>query len=370
MNKMGFGFLRLPKADANDENSVDFAKACALADRFIALGGNYFDTAYTYLRGNSEKAIREAVVKRYPRDKIRIADKLPTWKIRSFEDRDKYLSEMFERCGVDYFDVLMVHGIDRGNYVTCKKFELFEYVEAQRAAGKAVRTGFSFHGSPELLDEILNSHPEVDCVLLQINYLDWESPSIQSKKCYETAVKHGKRVLVMEPCKGGSLSNPTEEARKLLEGMHPDWSMAAWAMRFVQSLEHVEVVLSGMNEIEQIEDNLRDIAPLNSDELNALKKAAEIIRQNTAVGCTGCGYCVDGCPQKIAIPKYFALYNDYARSPKEVWKMGHAYEAIAAANGKAGDCIGCGQCESACPQKLEIIENLKKTAEVFEPKEA
>lgn len=366
MNKMGFGFLRLPKADANDENSVDFGRACALADRFLALGGNYFDTAYTYLRGNSENAIKDAVVRRYQRDRIRIADKLPTWKIKSFEDRDRYFSRQLERCGVDYFDVYMIHGIDRENYETCKRFALFEYIEALKAEGRARRIGFSFHDSPELLDRILTDHPSVDCVLMQINYLDWESPSIQSRACYETAVRHGKTVLVMEPCKGGSLSNPPEEARRILESIHPDWSMSAWAMRFAQSLPQVEIVLSGMNEIEQIEDNLQDIEELNAAELEALAKAAEIIRSNTAVACTGCGYCVDGCPQKIPIPKYFALYNDYARSPKEVWKMGHAYESLAERFGRAGDCIACGKCERSCPQKLNVIDGLRKVAQTFE----
>ena len=363
---MGFGFLRLPKADENDENSINIEKTCALADRFIALGGSYFDTAYTYQRGNSEIAIREAVIRRHPRKSVQIADKMPTWKVRSFEDRDKYFNQQLERCGVDYFDVYLIHGVDRENYETCKKFELFEYIGELKRKGKARRIGLSFHDGPELLDQILSDHPSIDCVLMQINYLDWESPSIRSGLCYETAVRRGKTVMVMEPCKGGSLSDLPEDARMLLESVHPEWSASAWAVRFAQSLPNVEIVLSGMNDIAQIEDNLGDIQPLNENELSVLAKAAEIIRQNTAVPCTSCAYCTDGCPMNIPIPKYFALYNDYARSPKEVWKMGHAYQSIAGSAGKAGDCIACGQCENICPQKIGIIENLKKVAQVFE----
>lgn len=363
MNKMGFGFLRLPRADMNDENSVDFAKTCALADCFIARGGNYFDTAYTYLRGNSEKAIREAVVKRYPRDRIRVADKMPTWKVRSFEDRDKFFQRQMENCGVDYFDVYMVHGVDRENYETCKKFELFEYIENLKKSGKAIRTGLSFHDSPELLDEILTAHPGLDCVLLQINYLDWESPAIQSRKCYETAVRHGKSVLVMEPCKGGSLSNPPQEARDVLARIHPDWSMSAWATRFAQSLDHVEIVLSGMNEIDQIEDNLAEFESLSEVELDALRKAAEIIRENTAVGCTGCGYCLKHCPRELPIPTILKLYNEYKFYPRHKWKIDPAYRALP---NRASDCIGCGSCEANCPQKLQIASHMKTVAETLE----
>lgn len=366
MNKMGFGFLRLPLENPEDERSVDLSRVCALVDCFIEGGGTYFDTAYTYLRGGSEAALREALVKRYPRSAYRIADKLPTWKIKGREDRQRYFDVQLERCGVDYFDVYLLHGLNRENYEICTRFDLFDFLYELKARGLARRIGFSYHDSPELLEEILSAHPGLDCVLLQINYLDWESDFLQSRRLYETALRHGLRVLVMEPVKGGTLAKLPEEIAAPLRDMHPDWSMAGWALRFAQGLEGVETVLSGMNELGQVEENLAQISPLNAAEREALLHAAQRLRSAIAVNCTGCGYCEAGCPQGIAIARYFALYNEYARDPKEEWKLEAAYEQIARARGGAGDCIGCGTCEGSCPQKLPIIENLKRTAQVFE----
>ena len=367
MNKLGFGFLRLPRANEADENSVDIEETKALVDRFMALGGRYFDTAYTYLNGNSERAIREALVERYPRESFLLADKLPSWKLKKEEDCEKFFREELTRCGVEYFDYFLLHGLDQDNYALCERLGAFEFVRRMKAEGRARKIGFSYHDSPSLLDEILTKHPEIEFVQLQINYLDWESVTIQARECYETAVKHGKRVLVMEPVKGGSLAKLPETAEAALRGVHAQESMAAWAVRFASSLEHVDVVLSGMNTMEQIEDNMRDFAPLTDEEYAVLEEAARIIRSNTAVPCTGCSYCTEGCPKKIAIPRCFALYNDYSRSPKELWKMEYLYRDIAAQRGKASECIACGACERACPQKIGIIENLKKVRSVFEP---
>jgi len=209
----------------------------------------------------------------------------------------------------------------------------------------------------------------MEFVQLQINYLDWESAVIQAKKCYETAVKHGKRVIVMEPVKGGSLASVPEEAEQILSRIHPEESMASWAIRFASSLEAVDIVLSGMNTVSQIEDNLRDVHPICEEEYQALEAAAQIIRRNTAVPCTSCGYCMTGCPERIPIPGYFGLLNEYTRSPKELWKMEYLYRDLGEGRGKASDCIECGACERACPQKIGIIGMMKKVRNVFEPRE-
>lgn len=367
MNKLGFGFLRLPRENEADENSVDIEKTKRLVDRFLELGGRYFDTAYTYMNGGSERAIREALVMRYPRGAYELADKLPSWKLKSEADCERFFLEELERCGVEYFDYFLLHGLDKDNYELCKKLGAFEYMKRLKAEGRAKKIGFSYHDSPELLNEILINHPEMEFVQLQINYLDWESAVIQSRACYETAVKHQKRVLVMEPVKGGSLASLPDDAENLLRTMKSDESAAKWAIRFAESLDQVDIVLSGMNSISQIEDNMRDSVPLAREEYEALERAASIIRENTAVPCTGCSYCTEGCPKIIAIPKYFSLFNEYSRSPKELWKMEYLYRDIAAERGKASDCIGCGKCEKACPQKIGIIENLKKVRSVFEP---
>ncbi|MBQ2955672.1 MAG: aldo/keto reductase [Clostridia bacterium] len=366
MNKLGFGFLRLPRQDAQDENSVDLKKTCELVDRFIALGGRYFDTAYTYMNGGSERAVRETLVKRYPREAYELADKLPSWKLKSREDCGRFFEEELERCGVSYFDYYLLHGLDQENDDLCERLGAYEFMKELKRAGKVGKIGFSYHDSPELLDRILTRHPEMEFVQLQINYLDWDSPSIQSAKCYEIAVKHGKRVLVMEPVKGGNLAVLPEQAEKLLRAEKPGESMASWAIRFAASLDQVDVVLSGMNTIGQIDDNLAEKTLMSERERMLLGEAARIIREKTAVPCTGCGYCTEGCPKQIAIPRYFALFNEYSRSPKELWKMEFAYSDVAKTRGRASDCIGCGACERSCPQKLGIIGYLKEVRKVFE----
>lgn len=365
MNKTGFGFLRLPCTNPDDGSAVDYAAVCALVDPFMELGGNYFDTAYTYHGGNSEIAVREAVVKRYPRKGIRIADKLPTWLVKTRQDCDRIFDEQLKRCGVDAFDVYLLHGLDSENYAACETYDGFGFLRELKAAGKAGSIGFSFHDSPELLDRILIDHPETDYVQLQINYADWDSVAIQSRRCYETAAKHGKRIIVMEPVKGGSLAKLPPAAQQKLQALNPDASMASWAMRFVQNLPQVDVVLSGMNALSQIEDNLRPMIPLNAEEQDALMQAARIIRKTTAVACTGCGYCLQGCPARINIPGFFALYNEYMRSPSEKWKMEYLYADLSKKSGIA-NCVRCGDCEKSCPQKLSIRKNLREIQRAFD----
>lgn len=363
MNKTGFGFLRLPRTE---DNGIDYDLLNPMVDRFLELGGTYFDTAYTYLDGLSEEAIHKAVVERHPRDSFVIADKLPGYMVKSYDECQTYFEESLHRCGVDYFDVFLLHWLNEKNYAIAEKHDEFRFLRELKAAGKAKRIGFSYHDGPGLLDRILTNHPEVDIVQLQINYLDWNSVSIQAKKCYDVAVKHGKAVVIMEPVKGGSLANLPQAAEDILHKLHPDESIASWAIRFATDLEKVEVVLSGMNTMEQMEDNMRDLPPLTEAEREVLEQCAGIIRSNTAVPCTGCAYCTSHCPMHIPIPQYFALYNDYSRNPGEDWKMQYAYDALANNHGKATDCIECRSCENHCPQKLEITRCLQKVKSSFD----
>lgn len=364
MNKTGFGCLRLPLCNADDPKSVDLPYLEKMVDRFLELGGNYFDTAYTY--EGSEAAVRKALVERHPRISYRLANKLPGWKAENYDQCRTLFNEQLERCGVEYFDVYLLHSMTEANYRIAQRADQFRFLRELKEKGLAKAIGFSYHDSPELLDEILTEHPEVDYVQLQINYLDWDNPAIQSEKCYEVAARHNKKVTVMETVKGGNLSKLPEEATELLKKCHKDWSVSSWAVRFATSLENVETVLSGMNTVEQIEDNLQPFVRLNETEKALLMEVARIIRKNTAIGCTACGYCLEGCPRGIPIPRIFRLYNEYARFPKDDWHMKQGYIVLARENAPASDCLECGACEGHCPQKLPIREWLKAASKVFD----
>ena len=365
MNKLGFGYLRLPRTNPEDANSIDYELLCRMTDAFLAGGGNYFDTAYTYLGGLSEHALKLCLTQRHPREAFRIADKMPTWKVNSKDDLQRFFDEQKERCGVDFFDVYLLHSLNQENYATAEKFDMFAFLREKKQCGEAKKIGFSYHDSPELLDEILTAHPCVDYVQLQINYLDWNSPSLQAQKLYETAARHGKKIIVMEPVKGGSLSRLPEKEAAILKEMDAGESVSAWAIRFAQSLPETEIVLSGMNSMEQLQDNLRDMPPLTEEEIRSLMDVAASLRSSIAIPCTGCAYCVDHCPQNIPIPRYFSLYNEYARDPREIWKMQHSYDALAEKHGRARDCIRCGACAQNCPQRIDIPIWMEKVAAAF-----
>ena len=365
INKLGFGFLRLPKKDGE----LDWQTICSMVDTFMDGGGVFFDTCYTYLDGLSEAAIRKCVVERKPRDSFQLCDKLPGYLFKSYEDCRKYFDEELSRCGVEFFDVLMLHWLNDDNYAIAENYDEFRFLREKKAEGKAKRIGFSYHGDAALLDRILTAHPEVDVVLMQLNYLDWESQGIQSRKCYETCLRHGKSVMVMEPVKGGTLAKIPEEAETKLRINHPDWTPSDWALRFAQSLPGVEVCLSGMGAVEQVQSNIQPFDSLTEAEVRLLAEVAGIIRGKTAIGCTGCGYCAPHCPKQIPIPQYIKLYNEITRYPGDDWKILPAYHRMGLSAGKASDCIGCHSCEKHCPQKLTIGEHMKTIAKEFETSE-
>jgi predicted aldo/keto reductase-like oxidoreductase len=369
--KLGFGLMRLPLKDPNDRFNVENVEMDTLkrmVDIFIERGFNYFDTAYVY--GSSEAATKEALVQRYPRDSFRLATKLPLNKLKSAEDQEKFLGESLERCGVDYFDNYLLHDMSAENYKTACELGSYDFIRRKKAEGKIKHIGFSFHDTAELLDEILTDYPDFEFVQLQINYLDWDNEGIQSRKCYETAVKHNKPVIVMEPVKGGTLANVPEKVEKLLKEHNPALSVPSWAIRYAASLDNVVTVLSGMSTLEQMNDNslfMRDFTPLFDKERAILEQAVKYIEESIAIPCTACRYCVDTCPQNIPIPDYFGLYNNKKQSAVQMFYIQDLYyQRRSQGYGKASDCVECGECEKHCPQHLTIRKFLKDVAGSFE----
>lgn len=363
--------MRLPLMNPDEPKRIDMEQLCRMVDAFIENGFTYFDTAYMYHLHQSEIAVREALVKRHSRDSYELATKLPISFLKEKADVERIFAEQQEKCGVDWFDYYLLHNVNGGNLGLIEELDCFSFISRMKAEGKVKQIGFSYHDSAALLDEILTAHPEVEFVQLQINYIDWEDDGIQSRKCYETALKHGKKVIVMEPVKGGRLANVPEDVEKLLKGVRPELSVPSWAIRYAASLEDVMMVLSGMSDMAQLSDNMSYMEAfelLTKEEQDTVVKAAELIRKSTAIACTACRYCVDGCPQHIAIPEYFALYNaeqmemNKGSNTQEIY-----YRHYTLANGKASDCIGCGACETSCPQHLPVMENLKQVAACFEP---
>ena len=370
--KLGFGLMRLPRLDPKDPANVDVEQVKQMVDLFMDRGFTYFDTAWMYNGFASEYVAKSALVDRYPRESYTLATKLHNEFFNSLEGRDDVFNAQLKKTGVDYFDYYLLHGIEASSYPHYEKFDCFEWLLQKKEAGLVRHVGFSYHDNPELLDEILTKHPQMEFVQLQINYLDWESEWIQSRACYEVATKHGKPVIVMEPIKGGTLANVPAEAEELLKGMDPNLSVASWAIRFAASLPNVMCVLSGMSDLAQMENNLsymEDFKPLSEDEKAACFEVANIINAQTSIACTACHYCTDGCPMHICIPEYFSLYNEDMRDDLEHkgWTINFTnYQKLGDEFGKASDCIECGQCEDMCPQHLQIIESLVKVAAHFE----
>ena len=372
MKKLGVGLMRLPVTDPKDQKSIDMPRVCQMVDTFLERGFTYFDTAYMYHDHASETAVREALVKRHPRDSFTLATKLPLMHIKAEGDSERIFAEQLEKCGVEYFDYYLLHNVNERTYETVRQFDCFAFATRMKEEGKIKHLGFSFHDKAELLDQVLTEHPEVEFVQLQINYLDWDSENVQSRLCHEVAVKHGKQVVIMEPVKGGALAQLPAEAETLLKSAAPDASLASWAIRFAVGLENVMVVLSGMSDMAQLLDNtglVTNFAPITAPERELLYQAADLINNYTAVPCTACRYCVEGCPMEIDIPELFTLYNKKKKAELlRRWgdKSKEEYAAFTETHAKASACVQCRQCEGACPQHLEIVGFLQDVAKTLE----
>ena len=370
MKKLGFGLMRLPLLDRDDYSSVDIERFKKMADTFLANGFTYFDTAYPYHRGNSEVAFREAVAKRYPRSAYTITDKLSLFMIRDEKEIPGFFEKQLEQLGVDYVDYYWLHGLNGQTYRQAEEMHAFDFIQKKKAEGKIHHIGLSFHDKAKLLDEILTVHPELEYVQIQLNYLDWNDPAVESRLCYEVAVKHNKPVIVMEPVKGGSLIQIPSPAKGLFEKAHSDLSTASWAIRFAASPSHVMMVLSGMSDEQQVADNIsymKDFHPLDEKEQQVVEQAVKIIRASEIIPCTACRYCTDTCPKKIAIPDYFSIYNNMKRSGDTVRLTTQTYYSNLTQNhGKASECLKCGKCEKLCPQHLPIRAFLQDVAAALE----
>ena len=359
MPKLGFGMMRLPEQDGK----IDIDHVNRMVDAYMQAGMNYFDTAYVYHGGNSEKTVREALAKRYPRESFMVATKLPAWCLKTEADRDRIFNEQLERCGLDYFDFYLLHSVeDGGNGDTYERLDCYRWALGKKAEGKIRHFGFSFHGSPEYLEKQLDAHPEIEFVQIQLNYADWENPVVCSGRLYE--ILHGRNIpmIIMEPVKGGTLAKLRPDLEEKYRTARPENSIASWALRFVGSLPGVMTILSGMSTEEQIRDNIRtfsNFVPLTEEEKALINEVRSIMLDVPQIGCTACRYCTDGCPMNISIPDVFravntmTLYNEVFR-PKAFYGG-----VIGQGHGRAADCIGCGQCESVCPQHLPIIDLLK-----------
>lgn len=372
MKKLAFGMMRLPVLDENDDSSVDFEQVNKMADLFIDKGFTFFDTAFPYHMGNSEIAFRKAVVERYPKESYVIADKLPLFLITSEDQLEPIFSKQLERTGVECFDYYLLHNVSGFSEPGFLDVDSFAFANKKKEEGKIKHLGMSTHGNAEYLDTLLTMHPEMEFVLLQINYLDWESEGVESRKCYEVACKHNKPVLVMEPLKGGFLADIPPEAEKLMKDYNPDASVISWALRFVASLDNVCMILTGASSLKQLEENIGDFenfTPLNDEEYKIIDEVREIINSNITVECTKCKYCLDACPEDINIPKIFDLYNAEKINDIGDWTpVGNAYVNYSKIPGAglASDCTECGMCVEECPQHIDIPEVMKDVVKTFE----
>ncbi len=371
IKKLGFGFMRLPLLDENNPASIDLEQTKKMVDTFLAHGFTYFDTAWMYCGFQSEHAIRKVLVERYPRDRFTLATKLHIGYVEKKQDREDILFRQLEKTGVKYFDYYLLHDVNAQHLPLYERYDCFTWLLEKRQQGVVRNIGISFHGDAPLLEQVLTDYPFLDFVQLQINYLDWENPGVQSRLCYETALRHKKPVVVMEPVKGGALAHVPEEAEQAFRACQPHLSIASWAIRFAASLNNVITVLSGMSNLTQLEDNISfmtEFHPVTDQEKALVLQWTPSIQQETAIPCTGCGYCLDGCPKHIAIPKYFGLYNTEHQcnqqkgytSPKEYYN-----DTLTRIFGAAGDCLHCGKCEKICPQHLPIMQYLKAVANYF-----
>jgi len=368
MPKLGFGLMRLPVRGDELSQDVDLDKLAQLVDRFLSKGFVYFDTAYPYHGGSSEKAVGEVICGNYPRESFTIATKMPTMMINETAQYAKLFDEQLARTKAGFFDFYLQHGLSKAASEKSERLGGWDFVYKMKAQGLAKHVGFSYHDNTANLDEILTRHPETEFVQLQLNYHDWLSDNVQSKLCYEVCMKHKVPVVVMEPVKGGSLATLTPEAQAIFKALDPNATMASWALRFCASLDGILTILSGMNTMEQIEENtstLSVVKKLSAEEYKAIDKVVEVLDSIEQIPCTSCRYCTDTCPQSINIPSVISLLNQYMQYASTDG-IKRRYLQATQRGGKASDCIECAVCESRCPQHLEIVSILKDVVKVFE----
>lgn len=362
VQKLGFGLMRLPKKG----EEIDIEQVKQMVDMFLEAGFTYFDTAFVYQ--GSEEAAKKALVERHPRESYTLATKINAMAAGSEKAAKEQFATSLERTGAGYFDFYLLHALMEDNYKKYDEYHLWEFAREQKEKGLIRHLGFSFHGGPQLLDQLLKEHPEVEFVQLQINYADWENPSVTARANYEVARKHGKSIVVMEPVKGGNLADPPAKVKKLFDGYRPDMSYASWAIRFAASLDGIITVLSGMSNTAQMEDNLsymKDFQPLNEEEQKLIQEAQRIIGKSSAIPCTACHYCTEGCPKKIPIPEIFSAMNKQLGNG-QMAEAASDYRKATCTGGRASECIDCKQCEKVCPQHLAVTDYLRKCAQKLE----
>ncbi len=362
--RLGFGLMRLPK---NEDGTMDIPQICEMADRFLAAGGTYFDTAFVYDNGASEAAFKTAVADRYPREAYTLATKLNAMRCDSARSAQEQFHTSLARTGAGYFDYYLLHALQRSTWQKYDEYDVWRFVREQQEKGLIRHWGFSFHADPELLEQLLEAHPEVEFVQLQINYADWENPGVASRRNWEICKAHGKPVVIMEPVKGGILADPIPAVREILNSADSTASCASWAIRFAAGLDNIQAVLSGMSNLAQMEDNLKTMSPfrpLNEEELGLIHRAQRALDADKSIPCTSCHYCTKGCPMEIPIPEIFNVENRKKGSPR--FRVVREYDIVTLHRGRAGSCIACGQCEAVCPQHLPIISLLKRCREEME----
>ena len=367
--KLGFGVMRLPLTDEGNSKSINMEEFTEMVDYYMEQGFNYFDTSYAYHDETSEAALKKVLIDRYPRESYQIADKMPSWLLTKESDNEKYVNIMLERLGIDYFDVFLIHNMNRAYYNLAEKAKTFQYIQKMKEEGKARKIGISFHDKADLLEEILEKYGDIiDIVQIQLNFLDWDDPRVQSQKCHELCLKYDVEIIVMEPLKGGTILNMDDKLKIHFDYL--DTTIPDLSLRFAGSRSNVSIVLSGMSNLQQVKENcetFKDFKKISNGEFYFLETIAEEMHKTTTISCTFCNYCVNECSVGIPIPDYFNLYNTEKRY--SLVANYSLYGSTASTYAPASDCIECGKCVEVCTQSLDIPKLLKDVANLFEDNE-